>query len=113
MAKNRVDQAYVEVLSSFANAYWEDALAEAKTAFEQPPPKPTDKDYWKALTFQHNAKQRLLNTIEELARMKSGAIHPTGQNTTAERAGAAKWIMDAQAELGLPTAADEENADAG
>lgn len=111
MAKNRVEQEYVEAFAKFADAHWADLLQEARTAFEQPKPKPTDRDYWKALTFQHNAKQRLLSTIKIMAQAKSGAIHPTGQNTVAERTAAAEWITRAKTQLGLPTTADFEVPD--
>lgn len=100
MTGNRVKPELVEALSGFAEQYWEDVLDEAKVAFAQPKPKPADKDYWKALSFHHQAKQRLLATLKMMAQARSGAIHPTGQNTETERTAAADWLAKARKELG-------------
>lgn len=49
MSGNRVSEEDVLAMQDFANTYWPQLLDEARVLFSQKPPRPSDKDYYKAL----------------------------------------------------------------
>jgi hypothetical protein len=102
MSGNRVSEEDVLAMQDFANTYWPQLLDEARVLFSQKPPRPSDKDYYKALQFAHTAKKTLLANITTLAKLKSGAVHPVGANNESERIMKDQIIRNAMKNLGLP-----------
>lgn len=94
--KNRVEQQWLEILKTFADNYWDSEIEQAHDLFCTPYPNNDDKDYIKKTTFLDNAKRSKLQMLKYLAQSKSGAIHPTGENSMEEKSEAAKLIQMAQ-----------------
>lgn len=92
MTKNRVDKEWLDILKQFADGYWDKEVDEAHELFNAAYPSSDDKDYIKKTTFLDNAKRAKLQMLKYLAQSKSGAIHPTGQNSQEEKGQAAKLI---------------------
>ena len=64
--------------------------------FDTPYPPKEDKDYIKKTTFLDNAKRSKLQMLKYLAQSKSGALHPTGENSTEEKREADKLLKLAE-----------------
>lgn len=94
--KNRVEQQWLEILKTFADNYWDTEIEQAHDLFGTPYPNNDDKDYIKKTTFLDNAKRSKLQMLKYLAQSKSGAIHPTGENSMEEKSEAAQLIQMAQ-----------------
>jgi hypothetical protein len=92
MSKNRVEQEWLKILKGFADGYWKKELEEAHDLFDHPYPDKSDKDYVKRTTFLDNGKRAKLMLLKYLAQASSGAVHPTGANTSEEKKEAAKLI---------------------
>jgi len=99
MAKNRVEEQWLEILKQFADGYWGKELDEAHQLFDTQYPDRDDKDYSKKTTFIDNAKRAKLQMLKYLAQAASGAVHPTGENKQEEKQQAAKLIDMAQQRL--------------
>lgn len=94
--KNRIEQKFLEILKQFADGYWTTELEQAHELFDTPYPPKDDKDYIKKTTFLDNAKRSKLQMLKYLAQAKSGALHPTGENSQDEKKEADKLITLAQ-----------------
>ena len=55
-----------------------------------------NQDYIKKTTFLDNAKRSKLQMLKYLAQSKSGALHPTGENSIEEKKEADKLIKLAE-----------------
>ena len=94
--KNRIEQKWLEVLKQFADGYWTNEIEQAHDLFDTPYPPKDDKDYIKKTTFLDNAKRSKLQMLKYLAQSKSGALHPTGENSTEEKREADKLLKLAE-----------------
>ena len=94
--KNRIEQKFLDVLKQFADGYWTTELEQAHELFDTPYPPKDDRDYIKKTTFLDNAKRSKLQMLKYLAQAKSGALHPTGENSQNEKKEAEKLITLAQ-----------------
>ena len=99
MAKNRVEQEWLNILKGFADGYWKKELEEAHSLFDTPYPDKSEKDYIKKTTFLDNGKRAKLMLLKYLAQASSGAVHPTGMNTQDEKSEASKLLKLAQTRL--------------
>ena len=99
MSKNRVEQEWLNILKGFADSYWKKELEEAHSLFDTPYPDSSEKDYIKRTTFLDNGKRAKLMLLKYLAQASSGAVHPTGMNTTDEKSEAAKLLKLAESRL--------------
>lgn len=99
MSKNRVEQEWLNILKGFADSYWKKELEEAHSLFDTPYPDSSEKDYIKRTTFLDNGKRAKLMLLKYLAQASSGAVHPTGMNTSDEKSEAAKLLKLAESRL--------------
>jgi len=89
----------LNILKGFADSYWKKELEEAHSLFDTPYPDSSEKDYIKRTTFLDNGKRAKLMLLKYLAQASSGAVHPTGMNTTDEKSEAAKLLKLAESRL--------------
>jgi len=94
--KNRVEQQWLQILKQFADVYWDKEIDQAHELFDTNYPTQDDKDYIKKTTFLDNAKRAKLQMLKYLAQSKSGAVHPTGENSQQEKNEANKLIKLAE-----------------
>ena len=94
--KNRIEQKWLEILKQFADVYWDNEIEQAHELFDTQYPPKDDRDYIKKTTFLDNAKRSKLQMLKYLAQSKSGALHPTGENSLKENKEADKLISLAQ-----------------
>lgn len=97
--KNRIEKQWLDVLKQFADRYWDNEIQQAHELFHTNYPTHDDKDFIKKTTFLDNAKRAKLQMLKYLAQSKSGALHPTGENSQEEKNEASKLITLAQKRL--------------
>lgn len=94
--KNRIEKQWLDILKQFADTYWNNEIEQAHELFDTTYPSKEDKDYIKKTTFLDNAKRAKLQMLKYLAQSKSGALHPTGENSMEEKREADKLIRLAE-----------------
>ncbi len=94
--KNRIEKQWLDILKQFADVYWDNEIEQAHDLFDTSYPNKDDKDYIKKTTFLDNAKRAKLQMLKYLAQSKSGALHPTGENSQEEKREADKLLKLAE-----------------
>ena len=94
--KNRIEKQWLVILKQFADLYWNNEIEQAHELFDTTYPSKDDKDFIKKTTFLDNAKRAKLQMLKYLAQSKSGALHPTGENSMEEKKEADNLITLAQ-----------------
>lgn len=96
----RIDADLTEAMKAFAAEHWDRLLQDANTLFSQPRPQPTSKTYMKDLTFRMTAETRMAQCLYTFAKLKSGFVHPKGENQRIEKEEMELALEEARQHLG-------------